>query len=74
MNVTVNIPDELYKQAETLAESQHVSVDQVIASAFAEQLLALNRLKSLAERGNREDFLRVLDKVPDIEPDDFDRL
>ncbi|HWD97627.1 MAG TPA: hypothetical protein VG345_01260 [Bryobacteraceae bacterium] len=74
MNLTVNIPDELYKQAETLAEAQHVSVDQVIASAFAEQLLALNRLKSLAERGNREDFLRVLDKVPDIEPDDFDRL
>jgi hypothetical protein len=74
MNVTVNIPDELYKQAEALAESQHVSVDQVIASAFAEQLLALNRLKSMAGRGNREDFLRVLDKVPDAEPDDYDQF
>jgi hypothetical protein len=35
---------------------------------------ALNRLKSLAERGNREDFLRVPDKAPDIEPDDYARL
>jgi hypothetical protein len=73
MNVNVNIPDELYRQAEILAESQHISVDQVIASAFAEQLLAINRLKSMADRGNREDFLRVLDKVPDVEPDDHDR-
>jgi hypothetical protein len=27
----------------------------------------------MADRGNREDFLRVLDKVPDVEPDDHDR-
>ena len=31
-------------------------------------------LKKRAERGNREAFLRVLSKVPNIEPDESDRI
>ena len=32
------------------------------------------RLEKMAERGNREEFLAVLDKVPDVEPIPEDRL
>ena len=74
MTVSVNIPDDLYRQAREIADSQHVSVDDVISSAFAEQMAAWERLKQRAARGSRENFLRVLAKVPDVEPDDFDRL
>lgn len=41
MSVRVNIPDELYRQAREIAESQHSSVDDVVSSAFAEQLAAV---------------------------------
>ena len=74
MTFAVNIPEELYRQAREIAESQHLSVDEVISSAFAEQLVARERLKRRAARGNRESFLRVLDKVPDVEPEDCDRI
>jgi hypothetical protein len=74
MTVNVNIPEELYRQAREIAESQHVSVDDVVSSAFAEQLAAWERLKRRAARGNRESFLAVLDKVPDVEPEEFDRI
>ena len=74
MTVSVNIPDDLYRQAREIADSQHLSVDDVISSAFAEQLAAWERLKQRAARGSRENFLRVLAKVPDVEPEDFDRL
>jgi hypothetical protein len=70
----VNIPEELYRQAREIAESQHLSVDDVISSAFAEQLAAWERLKQRAARGSRESFLAVLNKVPDVEPEDFDRI
>ena len=50
-----------------------MSVDDVVPSAFAEQLAAWDRLKQRAARGSREHFLQVLDKVPDIEPEDYDR-
>jgi hypothetical protein len=68
MNVSVNIPDDLYRRARELAESQQVSVDDVITSAFAEQMVAWERLKKRAVRGSREAFFKVLDKVPDVDP------
>lgn len=74
MTISVNIPEELYRQAQEIADAQHVSVDDVISSAFAEQVAAWERLKQRAARGNRESFLAVLNKVPDVEPDDCDRI
>ena len=74
MNVNVSVPDELYQKAVEIAEAQHVSVDEVFASAFVEQLAAWERLKQRAARGSRESFLAALDKVPDVEPEDYDRL
>lgn len=74
MTVSVNIPEELYRRAREIAESQHLSVDDVVSSAFAEQLAAWERLKQKAARGSRESFLAVLDKVPDVEPEDYDRI
>ena len=74
MTVSVNIPEELYRQAREIADSQHLSVDDVISSVFAEHLAAWERLKQRAARGSRESFLRVLDKAPDVEPDDYDRI
>jgi hypothetical protein len=55
------------------AKAQWVSVDEVFASAFAEQLSAWKRLQQRADGGTHEKFLAALDKVPDVEPDDYDR-
>ena len=59
MTVSVNIPEELYRRAREIAESQHLSVDDVVSSAFAEQLSAWERLKRRAARGSRKSFGRT---------------
>jgi hypothetical protein len=74
MSISVNIPEELYRQAQEIAESQHLSVDEVVSSAFAEQMAAWERLKQRAAKGRREAFLSVLNKVPDDEPEEYDRI
>jgi hypothetical protein len=74
MSVNVSVPEELYRRAVEIAKSQNVSVDEVFASAFAEQLAAWEGLKNRAARGSREAFLATLDKVPDVEPEEYDRL
>ena len=74
MTVSVNIPEDLYQQAREIADSQHLSVDDVILSAFKEQLAGWERLKQRAARGRLDEFLKVLDKVPDVEPEEYDRL
>jgi hypothetical protein len=71
---TISVPDELYRKAMDLAKAQQVSVDDVFASAFTEQLSVWNRLKARASRGNRDQFLAVLDTVPDVEPEELDRI
>ena len=44
MTLSIDIPDKLYQRARDIAEQQHLSVDEVIASAFAEHLAAFGRL------------------------------
>jgi hypothetical protein len=74
MSVIINIPEDLYEQARAVAEAHRVPVDEVFASALADHLAALQRLNERAVRGDRDKFLAVLDKVPDVEPEEFDRL
>jgi hypothetical protein len=74
MSIPVSIPVELYEKAKAIAEAENVPVGEVFASAFIEQLAARTRLAERAARGNREKFLAVLDKAPNIEPAAYDRI
>jgi hypothetical protein len=74
MNVNVSVPEDIYAKAVEVAAAQKVPVDEVFVAAFSEHLAAQDRLRLRAERGSREKFLAVLDKVPDVEPDEFDRF
>ncbi len=76
--VEVKLPDSLYRQIQLLAERDGISVDQFLATAAAEKLSALLTADYLAARaaraGSRDEFLRLLDKVPDVEPEEYDRM
>jgi metal-responsive CopG/Arc/MetJ family transcriptional regulator len=74
MSVSVNIPEELYRQASRIAAEENISVDELFASAFQERVLEFERLKEEAAHGSYEKFLRVMSKVPTVEPPDYDRL
>jgi hypothetical protein len=74
MNVSINVPEELYRRATEVAALENISVDELFASAFAERVLELERLKERAARGSYEKFLRVMSKVPAVEPPEYDRF
>jgi hypothetical protein len=74
MSVSVNIPEDLYRQASDIAAAENISVDELFASAFEERLLELERLKERAARGSYETFLKLMSRVPAVEPPDYDRL
>ncbi|HAD05216.1 MAG TPA: toxin-antitoxin system HicB family antitoxin, partial [Desulfuromonas sp.] len=60
-----------------VASEDHISLNQFIASAVAEKLSALTTetyLAGRAARGSVEKFHAALDKVPAVEPDEFDRI
>lgn len=75
--LSVRLPDSLHHQIRLLAQQEGVFINQLIASAVGEKMSSLMTESYLAERasnGNKADFLSVLTKVPDIEPDENDKL
>lgn len=76
-NLSLRLPESLYKQVKELAKKEGVSINQFVTTALAEKLSALmtqDYLEARARRGDRGVFERVLEKVPDAEPEKRDRL
>ncbi|NCR59250.1 MAG: toxin-antitoxin system HicB family antitoxin [Microcystis viridis Mv_BB_P_19951000_S69] len=75
--IQVQIPDSLQKSLDDLAARDGISIDQFISTAIAEKLSALmteNYLIEKAKKGSREKYEAILTKVPDVEPEAYDRL
>jgi len=75
--LSLRLPDYLHKRVRELAEQEGISINQFISTAVAEKMAALmtvDYLEERARRGDREKFLSVLAKVPDIAPNPGDEM
>jgi hypothetical protein len=75
-DLSIRLPDSLYKHLHVLTQADGISIDQFVASAIAEKIAALTTetdLEELAQQGSRAAYDAVLAKVPDVEPDVYDR-
>lgn len=68
------VPDDLYKKAAEIAARDHVSVDEFVSSAVANQLATREYIASRARLFTREDFERAPQEIPDVETEEHDRL
>ncbi len=75
--LSVRLPNSLHKKIKELAKVDGISINQFISSAASEKmsaLMTLDYLKNESKLGKRKDFEAVLKKVPDDEPEDYDKL
>jgi hypothetical protein len=75
--LSVRLPESLHKKIKELAEKEGVSMNQFITLAVSEKmsaLLTVDYLKSRAEKASKQNFKHIMDQVPDVEPDDQDKL
>ena len=75
--LSLRLPDYLHKSVRDLAQREGISINQLITLAVAEKMSALmteDYLQERAARGSREKFDAVLAKVPNVEPEEYDRL
>jgi hypothetical protein len=73
----VRLPDSLHKRLADLAKREDISINQLITTAVAEKMAALDTAELLtarAARRSRSKFLAALAKVPDVAPDVKDEL
>lgn len=75
--MTINLPESLSARLREAAEKDKVEPEQLIVIAVAEKLASLMTVDYLEERARRakpENFEKILAKVPDIEPEEYDKI
>ena len=75
--LSIRLPNSIHQHAKRLAQTEGVSVNQLVSSALAEKLSALDAeryLNERAKRGREVDINAILAKVPDTEPEPEDRI
>ncbi len=69
--MSLRLPESLHERAREIAKRDGVSINQLVATALAEKLSALDTLDYLearAAKGSRQRFLDALTRVPDGPP------
>jgi hypothetical protein len=73
----LRLPEHIMEQAKAAAAEEKTSVNQMLLALIAEglgQRRGLKMLRERAARGNVEAALAILDRVPDVPPDEGDEL
>jgi len=75
--ISLRIPKYLHEKVRELARKEKLSINQLITLALAEKLSAITTEEYLgqrAARGDRVKYDHALAKVPDLGPEEQDRL
>jgi len=75
--LSLRLPNSLHHRVRILSHKDRISINQFVATAVAEKIAALDAgdyIASRAKRGSRKKFLEALAKVPDVEPEEYDKI
>ena len=75
--MSLRLPDSLHEEAKRIAKDDHISINQLVTTALAEKLSAMMTEKYLqmrAQRASKKQFSDIMSRVPDVEPEEYDRL
>jgi hypothetical protein len=74
MSKSIAVPEDLYDKAAALAAQDHMSVEEFVSEVLANRVASREYIESRAKLFNREEFERALNEIPDVEPEDRDRM
>ena len=75
--LSLRLPESIHRHIKEFAEKEGVSINLFISSAVSEKISALmteDYLKNKAKRAKKEDFKKILVKVPSRKPLPDDKL
>jgi hypothetical protein len=74
MSKIVTVPDDLYNKVAEVAAKEHLSIEEFVCAAVENRLASREYIESRARLFSRENFERALQAIPDVEPEEHDRL
>ena len=75
--LSLRLPESLHRKLGEVAARDGVSINQWISSAVGEKMsaqLAQEYIAERAKRASRKKFDAILSRVPDVEPEEADRI
>lgn len=75
--LSIRLPESVHRKLRDMADKEGVSMNQFISLAVSEKISALLTVDYLNERAAKADpkqFKELLSRVPDVAPDDVDKL
>ena len=75
--LSLRLPESIHRHIKQIAEKEGVSINQFISSAVSEKISALlteDYLLQRAKRAQKDDFKKILAKVPNRKPIKGDAL
>jgi hypothetical protein len=75
--ISLRLPHSLHDSARQLAAKESISINQLITLALAEKVSALmteEYIGQRAKRGDQRKFRKAMEKVANVEPEEYDSL
>jgi predicted DNA-binding ribbon-helix-helix protein len=75
--LSLRLPEYLHKKIKEIAEKENISINQFIATAVSEKMSAyttVDYLEKRARRASNSEFQKALKRIPDVEPEEYDKL
>jgi len=74
MSKSIAIHEDLYRRAAELAAKDRVSIEEFVSAVLANRLASREYIESRARIFNRKEFEKALEEIPDVAPEDHDRI
>ena len=75
--IQIELPDPVHRKATELARQREMPLEQLMVMALVETLSSMfpdEELEERAKRGSEAGFNEFMSGVPDVEPEEYDRL
>jgi hypothetical protein len=75
--IHIDLPEQVHEKAKELARKKAMPLERLMLVALVEKVSAMfpdQKLEERAQRGSEAGFDAFMSGVPDVEPDDYDRL
>jgi hypothetical protein len=70
----ISLPDEILDKAEEFAARANISLEELVSAALSEKFAGAEYLRRRGERASAERFRAALDRIPENEPEPWDRF
>lgn len=74
MRISIDVSEDVIRQAKKMANEEKVSEQDILANALSDYFRVFGQRDRPSPEQARQTFLDVMSRVPDVEPEEYDRV